>query len=165
MTIKQTGARVLAASVAALALTAGAGRAAGQGPFTDLAGSWAGTGTVQVSNGTQERIRCRASYSSPPSGQALHQELRCASDSYKFEVDANVLADEGGQLSGTWSELTRQVTGSVSGRVSPGVLQAMVNGTVFSASLSVSTKGSRQTVVIRPQGSEIQAVNVDMRRS
>ena len=166
MVMKQASAAVLrgAVAVSVLALTAAAAHA-GQGPFSDLAGAWTGTGTVSVSNGTQERIRCRASYSSPPSGQALHQELRCASDSYKFDVDANVLTDEAGQLSGTWSELSRQVTGSVSGRVSPGALQALVNGSVFSASLSVSTKGNRQTVIIKPAGSEIQSVNVDMRRS
>lgn len=167
MVINKAGMAVLrvAAAVAALASTAAGARAAGQGPFTDLAGAWTGTGTVSVSNGTQERIRCRASYSSPPSGQALHQELRCASDSYKFDVDANVLADDAGQLSGTWSELSRQVTGSVSGRVSPGALQALVNGSVFSASLSVSTKGGRQTVIIKPAGTEIQSVNVDLHRS
>ncbi len=155
----------MAAAASALVMAAVGAQAAGQGPFSDLAGAWSGTGTVSVSNGTQERIRCRASYSSPPSGQALHQELRCASDSYKFEVDANVLTDADGQLSGQWSELTRQVTGSVSGRVSPGALQAVVSGSVFSASLSVSTKGSRQTVIIKPTGSEIQSVDVDMRRS
>lgn len=164
MDMKHARAAVLGAATA-LALTASGARAADPGPFTDLAGAWTGTGTVSVSNGTQERIRCRASYSSPPSGQALHQELRCASDSYKFDVDANVLTDDAGQLSGTWSELSRQVTGSVSGRVSPGALQALVNGSVFSASLSVSTKGNRQTVIIKPAGTEIQSVNVDMRRS
>ncbi len=137
---------------------------AGDGPFAGLSGSWSGTGTIGVSNGTKERIRCRAVYSVPPSGQALHQELRCASDSYKFEVNSNVVAAENGSLSGTWTELTRQVTGAVSGNVTPGQISTSVKGTGFSAVLSVATKGTKQAVSIRPQGTEIQTIDIDMKK-
>ena len=137
---------------------------AGEGPFGGLSGSWSGAGTVSVSNGTSERIRCRAVYSVTPSGEKLHQELRCASDSYKFEVDSNVISDSSGGLSGTWTETTRQVTGAVSGRVSPGLINTSVRGPAFSATLAVQTKGDRQAVSIRPQGTEIQSISIEMRR-
>ncbi len=154
-------------AVTALALMASAvmvpARAA-EGPFGGLAGSWTGTGTIAVSNGSNERIRCRATYSVTPSGEQLHQELRCASDSYKFDVTSNVLADESGALSGTWTETTRQVTGAVSGRVTPGALNTSVKGPAFSATLAVQTKGDRQSVSIRPQGTEIQSINIEMKR-
>jgi hypothetical protein len=155
--------------VAGAALLLGLGGVAGaqgvkEGPFKGLSGSWTGAGTIAVSNGSNERIRCRASYSVTPSGEALHQELRCASDSYKFEVSSNVLASEDGDLSGTWTENTRQVTGAVSGRVTPGQIQTTVNGTGFSASLLVSTKGNRQAVSIRPEGTDIRSIDIDMRR-
>jgi hypothetical protein len=135
-----------------------------EGPFVGLSGAWSGTGTISVSNGSNERIRCRASYSVPPSGEKLHQELRCASDSYKFEVTSNVVADTDGQLSGTWTELTRQVTGAVSGKVTPGAINTQVNGTGFSATLAVNTKGGHQAVSIRPQGTDITSIQIEMKK-
>ena len=135
------------------------------GPFEGLSGSWSGTGTISVSGSPSERIRCRASYSVTPSGEALHQELRCASDSYKFEVNSNLVAASGGSLSGTWTETTRQATGSVSGRVAPGSIETSVNGPGFSATLSVATSGDKQKVAIRPSGTDIKAVEIEMRRS
>lgn len=156
--------------VAALALpillTAGLAGSAGaaEGPFSGMEGSWSGTGTVSISNGTNERIRCRAKYSVTPSGINLHQELRCASDSYKFEVNSNVISGPEGSLSGTWTELTRQVTGAISGKVVPGSIDVAVKGPVFSATLAVETKGDKQSVAIRPTGTDIQSIIIDMRR-
>ena len=163
--------RAWLAATAGIALFAGFGmnadaQSAKEGPFGGLSGAWSGTGTIAVSNGSNERIRCRANYSVPPSGEALHQELRCASDSYKFEVNSNVVADAGGQLSGTWTETTRQVTGAVTGQVTPGQISTSVNGTGFSATLSVSTKGSKQAVSIHPTGgTEVKAIEIEMRKS
>lgn len=137
---------------------------AAEGPFGGLAGNWSGTGTVSVSNGTNERIRCRAKYSVTPSGLNLHQELRCASDSYKFEVNSNVISGPEGSLSGTWTELTRQVTGAISGQVLPGSIDVAVKGPVFSATLAVQTKGDKQSVSIRPTGTDIQAISIEMIR-
>ena len=152
--------------VAALVLAAGLSGSAGaaEGPFGGLAGSWSGTGTVSVSNGTNERIRCRAKYSVTPSGANLHQELRCASDSYKFEVNSNVISGPEGSLSGTWTELTRQVTGAISGKVLPGSIDVAVKGPVFTATLAVQTKGDKQSVSIRPTGTDIQAITIEMIR-
>lgn len=156
-------AAALALPILLTTLLPGPARAA-DGPFNGLAGNWSGTGTVSISNGTNERIRCRAKYSVTPSGLNLHQELRCASDSYKFEVNSNVIAGAEGSLSGTWTELTRQVTGAVSGQVLPGSIDVAVKGPVFSATLAVQTKGDSQSVSIRPKGTDIQSITIEMKR-
>ena len=81
-----------------------------------MSGSWSGAGTIAMNDGHSERIRCKAVYEVTPSGIIMHQNLRCASDSYKFEVRSSLQAD-GDSLTGTWSEVTRQVTGNVSGSI------------------------------------------------
>lgn len=153
---------VLATSLAGLGLAAHA--QVNEGPFKGLSGAWSGTGTIAVSNGSNERIRCRASYSVTPSGETLHQDLRCASDSYKFQVNSNVVSDPSGDLSGTWTETTRQVTGAVSGRVTPGSIATSVKGPAFSATLAVQTKGDSQAVTIKPEGQDITLIKIDMKR-
>ena len=134
-------------------------------PFAGLAGTWTGQGTILLANGSKENIRCRASYSVPPSGISLDQGLRCANDSYTFDVTSNVFADDSGGLKGTWSEKSNQIQGSVTGRVSPGKIESRVSATGFNARLSVTTQGSRQSVLVEPQDTSIRRLSVDLRRS
>ncbi|MEI9916808.1 MAG: lytic murein transglycosylase [Methylovirgula sp.] len=72
------------------------------GPFSSLAGNWAGNGTLTMS-GTRERIRCRAIYFVSSGGESLQQILRCASDNFIIDVHSNVIEIDG-RLSGTWQE-------------------------------------------------------------
>ena len=134
------------------------------GPFAGLSGSWAGDGSVTMSDGSRERIRCRATYSVPPMGTSLNQGLRCASDSYTFDVKSNVMAGDDGALSGTWSEATRQVAGDLTGTATGGSIQTSIQTLGFSAHLSVTTHGARQSVSIRPDSSDVQSVTIEMRR-
>jgi hypothetical protein len=132
-------------------------------PFAGLAGSWSGGGRIDLQNGTSERIRCRASYAVGGGGSTLQQQLRCASDSYRFEVSSNV-ESRAGSLSGSWSEMTRNVSGQISGRAAAGRIQARVDAGVFVADLTVNTSGNQQSVAIVPQGADIRAVAVTMRK-
>lgn len=68
-------------------------------PFAGLAGVWSGTGSISLAGGSKERIKCRATYSVGDNGNGLQQTLRCASDSYKFELSSNV-KNSGGKISG-----------------------------------------------------------------
>jgi len=145
----------------ALAATPAAFAQRGDG-LAQFAGSWVGSGTISTINGS-ERIRCRVSYA-VGGGNSLSQDLRCASDSYNFQVSSNIV-NQGGAISGTWSEVTRQVSGNVSGRLGDGTLQASVSGPGFSAGLSISTSGNRQSVTIRPSGGDIRDVSVNLMRS
>jgi hypothetical protein len=120
------------------------------GPFAGLAGNWSGGGTVTLDDGSTERIRCRATYAVGSNGTGLNQSLLCASDSYKFELRSNVVA-EGGSLSGTWSETTRNVSGNLEGRAAPGNFQVIASAPGFTANITLTTRGNRQSVVIRAE--------------
>jgi hypothetical protein len=123
-------------------------------PFLGMAGLWSGGGKVDLHDGTTERIRCRASYAVGSNGDTLQQQLRCAGDSYRFDVTSHV-ASRAGSLSGNWSEATRNVTGQITGRVAAGHIHARVDAGVFTADLTVHTNGAEQSVSIVPQGTNI----------
>jgi hypothetical protein len=93
----------------------------------------------------------------------LLQELRCASDSYRIDVSSTAQSD-GDSLAGTWTELTRNVKGSLSGRASRGSIQARVTALGFSADLTVHTAGNTQSVTITPEGNDVRSVAVIMKR-
>jgi hypothetical protein len=128
--------------------------------FDKLSGSWNGGGTVQLADGTKERLRCRASYQ--PSGATLGLRLTCASDSYKFELHSSLTSNDG-KLSGSWIETTRKVQGSLSGTVSGDLVRINVYGP-FSANLSVRTANNSQSVTIQSPGSAISNVSISLRK-
>jgi hypothetical protein len=132
-------------------------------PFSGMAGAWSGDGRIDLQAGTSEPIRCRATYAVGGDGSTLQQQLRCASESYRFEVSSNVQS-RAGSLSGSWSETTRNVSGVVSGRVAAGRIQARVDASPFVADLTVHTNGNHQSVLIVPQGSDVKLVAVTMRK-
>ena len=160
-----TRARAWRGATLALAflLLAAEARAQGAGPFGSLHGSWSGGGTISLASGANERIRCRAAYDVGSGGRALQLSIRCASDSYNFDLAGNVVA-QGGAITGTWSESTRGVAGNVSGRASGNQIQAFAQGAGVSASLSMATSGNRQSVVIRPTGADVTQVSITLAR-
>jgi hypothetical protein len=160
----RTYAAALRAAILVLALVNAPQSDAQQGPFAGLSGAWSGGGFLKSANGQRERLRCRANYNVSESGTRLQQSLRCASDSYRFDVNANIVS-EGGTLSGSWTETSRNVSGSVSGRVSGGQIQARIDGAGFSASLVVATRGDRQSVTIEAPGHEVSEVSVTLSRT
>jgi hypothetical protein len=134
-------------------------------PFQGLSGSWTGSGTVILANGAQEQIRCRARYEVDAAGNALRQELRCASASYNFGLSSDVRY-QAGTITGQWTETTRNTGGTVSGSVQgAGQIHAVVDGTGFSATLSVVTQGNRQSVQLLSRGREVTQVSITLRRT
>jgi hypothetical protein len=147
----------------AMALFASGARAE-TGPFTGLAGDWTGGGTISLGNGTKERIRCRAKYSVSAEGNGLQQDLRCASDSYRFDLTSDV-THQGGQVSGMWSEASRNISGTLSGSARAGQFQVVVNSPSFSANLSLTTQGDRQSVVATaPPGGQLVGASITLTR-
>ena len=143
--------RLIFAVVALLVASAsGSASYAQSGPFAGMAGNWSGGGTVTLDDGSSERIRCRATYAVGAAGTGLNQSLTCASDSYRFILSSNVVA-QGSALSGTWSESSRGVTGTLQGRGAGGNFQVIASAPGFTASLSLTTRGNRQSVVIRSE--------------
>ena len=133
------------------------------GPFNGLAGVWSGAGTVTLDDGSSERIRCRATYAVGEAGHGLNQTLTCASDSYKFDLRTNVIA-EGNNITGSWSEISRNISGTIQGSGTSGAIQVVASAAGFSANITVTTRGNRQTVLIRSEGS-FKAANITLSRS
>ena len=132
-------------------------------PFTAMAGTWTGGGVVHSSDGTQERLRCRAGYNVGEVGAEMRLNLRCASASYNFDLTSDVQY-RGGAISGSWSETSRSASGTISGRANGGQIVASAQGQNFSAELSLSTRGNRQIVSLRPRGTNITEVSLELVR-
>jgi len=132
-------------------------------PFNAMAGVWSGDGAMTMSGGTQERLRCRAQYSVGGGGNEMQLNLRCASESYKFDLVGQVEYQHG-TISGSWSEATRNAAGTISGQAVGDHIRAAARSNNFSANLSLTTRGGRQTVAIQPQGTDIRDVSIALNR-
>jgi hypothetical protein len=158
--------RVAAGAAALLLLiSVESGRADDPGPFAGLEGGWNGTGTISLTDGTKERMRCRNQYIVTNAGTNLQQALLCNSDSYEFHVNTYVNADPSGALSGSWTEVTRNVSGQVSGNVGGGKISVSVGPVAtFSATMTITTTGDKQSVQIAPKGTDVALVSVSLTR-
>ena len=154
------GQAIKAAGVGAVLMLSMSAGHAQSGPFAGFSGAWSGNGTVALSDGTTERIRCKADYKVDGGGLALKQTLRCASDSYKFDLSSDVTS-QGDRISGIWSEASRNINGNLQGTAGGGEIQVFVEAAGFAANLTLRTTGNRQTVQISSKG-EIRGVNITM---
>ena len=150
-------------AVATLIVASGSASYAQSGPFAGLAGHWSGGGIVMLDDGSSERIRCRATYAVSANGTGLNQSLTCASDSYKFNLASNVVA-EGAALSGTWTESSRGINGTLQGRGTAGNFQAVASAPGFTANISLRTTGNKQSVVIKAD-TQIKSASISLTRS
>jgi hypothetical protein len=141
----------------------GSAQAAVASPFAAMAGSWSGDGVLSTTDGGQERLRCRASYNVAPTGAELRLNLKCASESYNFDLASEVQYQDGA-ISGSWTEASRNASGTLSGRAAGDRIEAAARGQNFSANLSLTTRGSRQTVSIHPEGTNVTAVSLALNR-
>jgi hypothetical protein len=132
-------------------------------PFNGLAGVWSGGGTVTLDDGSSERIRCKATYAVGEAGRGLNQTLACASDSYKFDLRSNVIA-EGNAITGSWSEMSRNISGTIQGHSGNGLIQVTASAAGFTANIAVSTHGNRQSVSIKSEGS-FRSATINLSRS
>jgi hypothetical protein len=153
---------LLAASLASALLWPHVGAADTTGPFARFEGSWRGSGRVSGSDGKTERINCKASYSIPPSGASLSQSLICASDSYRFEVQSDVVVIDGHNVQGRWQEKERHADGDLVGTIDDGNFEGKVTGSGFTAGISLRMTGAKQAVIITPTGSNIVKVDIVM---
>lgn len=156
-------AAVLAVGLAGSATAARAqtAAAASGGVFDGFGGNWTGSGTIQRSTGETERLRCSASYKVSNGGNGLEQLLQCSSDNYNFNLKTNV-AYEGGSVTGSWLDTTRNIEGKIVGKGQPGEIKAAAQSPQFSASIYLQTKGNRQTVSIRSPGTELTNVSITL---
>ena len=126
--------------------------------FAGMAGVWSGPGTVTLDDGSNERIRCRSTYK--VTGPNMEMVLTCASDAYKFNLQAAVAA-AGGEVSGTWTETSRNVGGSIQGRGANGSFQVVAQAAGFNASISLKTTGNKQQIAMKAD-SQFRAANISL---
>jgi len=126
--------------------------------FAGMAGTWPGPGTVTLDDGSNERIRCRATYN--VNGASMDMALTCASDSYRFNLQASVVA-AGGEVRGSWSETSRNVGGSIQGRGGNGSFQVVAEAAGFNASISLKTAGNKQQIAMKAD-SQFRAANISL---
>lgn len=140
---------------------------AADGPFNDFSGTWTGNGTLRPTGGAVERIRCNASYR--PRGSTMHEidlQLRCASDSYHFDLSGQFSADDNNQITGRWTERSRSVGGTAVGNANGDRLQLHVESNGFAADLVMITRNRRQSVTIDSQGGgQIVKASISLSRS
>jgi hypothetical protein len=136
-----------------------------EGAFQSLEGSWIGDGTIIARDGHSEHLRCKAKYYASPSGRNLDQQLRCASGSYRFEVNSGLVHQRDGSIAGAWTETTRNISGSVRAREDGESIAADISGPNFSAQMNLTTDGDEQSVEIDPNSGDIASVKITMRRA
>jgi hypothetical protein len=153
----------IAATGVFFALAGGHQAAAAAGPFDGLEGFWNGSGVVTYASGTKEKLRCRVQYILGGSNR-LQQALRCASDSYKFQINASFVHN-GGSVSGHWDELSMNISGSITGTATAGHINGDLHGPGFLASVSVDTDGDKQSVTIAAADQDIRQVAIEVRKS
>src|SRR3984885_8562686 len=157
------GQALKAAAIGAALLLSMSASQAQSGPFAGFDGTWSGNGTVALSDGTTERIRCKADYKVNGNGLGLKQNLHCASDSYKFDLSSDVTSN-GDRISGSWGEASRNIFGNLQGTAGGGRIDVFVEASGFAANLTLTTNGNKQTVQISSKG-EIRGVNITMVKS
>ncbi|MFY9687453.1 MAG: hypothetical protein WAJ88_16755 [Pseudolabrys sp.] len=167
---------ILRATASALALLLFVGYADAQGratvgsapsenPFAQLAGGWSGAGTIDLANGRNEPIKCRASYDVLETQSKLQLNIHCASDSYNFDLRASATyaADA---ITGTWSESTRNAAGTLSGKVEGAGFRVVAKGPTFGADMNLVTQGDKQSVTIKSQDgkSQVRGATITLHR-
>lgn len=133
------------------------------GPFAGLGGNWSGTGTLKTKTGTKERIRCKIGYDVSDAGDKFQQNMKCASDSYKFDVRADI-AYADGSISGQWIAQSYNLTGNITGSANAQKIQARIRGDGLIVSVAVTTNDSNQSVTILSEGTEISEVNIKLKK-
>src|ERR1700719_2507957 len=131
--------------------------------FEAWAGSWSGEDALTTADGARSRIRCLVTYAVQDRGRAVRQDLRCASDTYRFEIASNMV-QSAQSLFGDWFESTRRVGGRITGRASGSRLDIRAEGDTFTALVTVTTQDNRQTFVLESPGSQLSDVSITLNR-
>ena len=147
----------------AVVLLAVSGAQSANSPFAGLSGSWAGPGSITLASGEKENIRCRANYNVDGGGVNLKLELRCSSDSFKFELQSSV-SHSNGEVSGFWNELTNRVGGTIAGKAQGDLIEVRLEGS-FAAMLEINTRADQQAVSIQSPGSKVSEVAMSLSRA
>jgi hypothetical protein len=117
-------------------------------PFERLVGRWVGEGRLGIRDNPTETVKCRVTYLHVKDGDQLRQAIRCASAGGSVEVQSTV-SHIAGTLAGSWKELTRDMSGAVSGSVTPKGFRVAVRGDGLTANMDIVLVGAKQVIEIQ----------------
>ncbi len=117
-------------------------------PFEPLVGRWVGEGRLGVRDNPTETVKCRVTYQHAKDDDQLRQTIRCASGGGSIEVQSAV-THVSGILTGTWKELTRDMSGVLSGNVTPKGFRVAVKGESLTANMDIVLLGAKQVIEIQ----------------
>lgn len=130
---------------------------------SDMAGRWSGWGSVKLTNGKTERVKCVATYFIKNGGAQIDQNLRCASSDYK--IDAVATYDvAGSDVTGVWEERTHSSKGRVAGKLVSNGFRLSVAGDAFTAQMVVTSSRCKQSINIEPRGLNVTQVAIGLRK-
>lgn len=144
----------------ALAVASWAAPGAANPTFAPLLGSWGGSGTYRLQDGTSEKLKCDAYYTG--SGSQLGIAVRCSGQNNKIEMRSKLSAS-GTALSGSWEERTYNAEGAVTGKLSDTRLSLAITG-IVTGSMTITYDKSRQNVAIATEGTPLKSVTVTLSR-
>jgi hypothetical protein len=130
--------------------------------FKQLAGSWRGTGTLTLEDGTRQRLSCRGYYVLKSGGSGLSIAILCNAPDQKVEIRSQITQTARG-VSGRWEERTYNALGEVSGRASGQTLNLSIKG-ALQGSISISVGGRRHAVEISTEGTGFSRVSISLMR-
>ncbi|HEX2842858.1 hypothetical protein [Hyphomicrobium sp.] len=128
--------------------------------FEPLLGSWGGSGTYKLQDGTSEKLKCDAYYTG--SGSQLGIAVRCQGQKNKIEMRSKLSAS-GTALSGNWEERTYNAGGNVTGKLTDTKLSLVIAGGV-AGSMIVTYDRTKQNVAIATEGIPLKSVTVSLSR-
>ena len=135
-----------------------------QRPIADLAGRWAGAGTVQWKNGRETPYKCTVTYFLSDNSTRVKQTLRCqGTDETKLEI-ATLMQVSGEAITGTWEERMSAMTGTVKGKVTANGYEALAHNQFFNAAFEIAMASAcEQQVTIRPSR-EITLITANLKK-
>jgi hypothetical protein len=130
-------------------------------PVPLLPGRWAGPGSIAMTNGETEQMRCVATYYVENNGSSVRQNLRCAGQGYKIDAITN-LTVAGGRISGAWEERTWATTGSIKGDMQGDGFNLTIDGPGFTAAMALKTSNCNQSINITPRGNSVAKISMNL---
>jgi hypothetical protein len=149
---------ILAAALAAAVLT-DTGAAASS--LEDLSGYWSGRGSVTLTNGNTERVKCAVTYKVADGGGQVRQTMRCASTDYRIDARAD-LRIKAAQVTGNWEEKTYSASGRVTGRYTGNDFVLAIEGASFAAAMKITLTSCKQSINIAPRGLEVSRISLEL---
>lgn len=125
-----------------------------------LLGSWGGSGTMKLQDGSSERIGCTGYYTG--GGSQLSMVIRCTNDNQKIEIRSK-LSVNANKLSGNWEEVTYNATGQINGKISGNKIKFSIQGAV-SGTMSVKFSKYSQKINIETNNIGMSSVDITLRR-